>query len=218
MQIRARCAARSDQQAFYRPMEQKQKDSRLLSVFKLGLRLVVSYVRWLHLGPVIIFTVAIVSSFLLALGGLALGPIFEVPGAGSLLEPYVGTSMQFDQDDVMRFWKSAWPYVQIGAGVGSVLDETTRRMAGTSPLHMLSQFLGVRGAWPPLQKFLLLLAVAITPFLLLVIALGGFYILPQVTGMAVFFIAPLVGWIVFVDHLANRAHRKIDRMEWGNAM
>lgn len=195
-------------------MTESPGDPRLLSVLKLGLKLVVDYVRWLHLGPVVFAVVVVSSFFLLPLGAFALGPLFEVPGLRSVLEPYVGTSIQVDQDDIVRFWKSAWPYLQVGAAVAAVLDETVRRMAGTSPLRALSRYLGIEGPWPPLQRFLVMLTLAVSPVVVFVIALAGLHILPQVAGVAVLVLAVPVGWIVFVDYQASRIHRKIDRMEW----
>lgn len=190
-------------------MTEPPGDPRLLSVLKLGLKLVVDYVRWLHLGPVVFAVVVVSSFFLLALGGFALGPLFEVPGLRSVLEPYVGTSMQVDQDDMVHFWKSAWPYLQVGAAVAAVLDVAARRLAGISPLRALSQRLGLNGPWTPLRKFSYALIAAVSPMLALTMVLNGLHLFPAIAAL----MAIPVGWIVFVDHQARRIHQKIDRLE-----
>jgi len=49
-------------------MTQSQGDPGLLRVLKIGGKLLVDYVRWLHTGPVVFVVVVVSSFFMLALG------------------------------------------------------------------------------------------------------------------------------------------------------
>ncbi len=199
-------------------MTQSEGDPGLLRVLKIGSKLLVDYVRWLHVGPVVFAVVVVISFFLLALGGLALGPLFDVPGLRTLLEPYLGTGMQVDTNDMTRFWRGAMPYLQIGAAVAAMLDEAMRMLVGTSILHALSRTLGLEGPWTPLRKFGYALAAVTSPFVLLIVALGGVPLadLSQMMGLITLIAVLPVGWIVLVDHVAGRLHRNIDRIEPGD--
>lgn len=195
-------------------MTEPPGDPRLLSVLKLGLKLVVDYVRWLHLGPVVFAVVVVSSFFLLALGGFALGPLFEVPGAPTLLEPYLGTGMQVDAEDMTRFWHGVLPYLYTGAAVAAMLDEAMRMLVGTSILSALSCTLGLNGPWTPLRKFSYVLAAVMSPILILFLVLGvNAGDLPQMIGFITLVAVLPVGWIVLVDHVAGRLHRTIYRLE-----
>ena len=199
-------------------MTQSQGDPGLLRVLKIGGKLLVDYMRWLHIGPVVFVVVVVSSFYMLALGGLALGPLFEVPGLRALLEPYFGTGIQVDTDDITRFWRGALPYLYTGAAVAAMLDEAMRITFGTSILRVLSRTLGLDGPWTPLRKFSYVFVAVASPILLLILALGGMPLaeLPQLVGFIVLVAVLPVGWIVLVDHVAGRLHRKIDRIEPGD--
>lgn len=198
-------------------MTEPPGDPRLLSVLKVGLKLVVDYVRWLHLGPVVFAVVVVTSFFVLVLGGFALGPLFEVPGVPALLEPYLDTGMQVDTEDMTQFWRGVLPYLYTGAAVAAMLDEAMRMLVGTSMLSALSRTLGLNGPWTPLRKFSYVLAMVISPILILFLVLGiNAGDLPQVIGFITLVAVLPVGWIVLVDHVAGRLHRKIDRIEPGD--